>query len=136
MAKVETPIEPCTLGVISHENFFLFSRATFIQSGEPNGAPNYVSEGGSCYWHGNDESGDFVIRKSDHWCQYFTKGIKIGKRFRARIRSCSWDIKVSTSEIEEEVSRFGKCYLQDFERIMWKTKRRYKVIGKSSIPLI
>ncbi len=128
MTKVEILLDPTTFGSVTHDNFFLSTKTTFIECDQPKEAPSYISEGGSCYWHGTDESGLFVIRQSDHWCQYYVDGTKRMKRFRARIRSCSWSIimKKDTSDLDLEIERCGKCYLEDFERIMWKTKRRYE----------
>ena len=129
MTKDEIPTAPRALGAIAHKNFFLSTRATFVQCAQPEGVPDYVSDGGSCYWHKTDENGDFVIRKSDHWCEYYTEGERKIKRFRARIRSCSWHLIIHSSLSEIEIIRFGKCYLKEFDRIEWRTKRRYDVIN-------
>ncbi|MFT6809241.1 MAG: hypothetical protein ACJA01_002473 [Saprospiraceae bacterium] len=126
MTKVNIPIDRTTLGSVSHDNFFISTKATFIECNQPKEEPSYTSEGGSCYWHGTDKEGRFVIREADHWCQYYVHRSREMKRFRARIRSCSWDIKISNSLNETEIIRCGKCYLDEFERIMWKTKRRYE----------
>ena len=128
MAKIDAIIDLTSLGSVTHENFFLSTKATFTNCDQPKEVPNYMSEGGSSYWHGADEGGPFAIRQSDHWCQYYIAGTKQMKRFRARIRSCSWNIiiKKDTCDLNKEVERCGKCYLEDFERIIWKTKRRYE----------
>ena len=128
LAKHKKSIDPRNLGAIFHENYFLFTKATFVECEKPKDTADYQSEGGSSYWMGSDENGDFVIRASDHWCRYYHPNDRKMKLFRARIRSCTWNIIIPPPFIETETMRCGKCYLKDFKRIVWRTKKRYIII--------
>lgn len=53
--------------MINKENFYINTCGTFVPCDIPQREPDFYSDGGSSYWYGEDEKGEYVIRSSDHW---------------------------------------------------------------------
>ena len=106
----------------------------------PQGEPDYVSrnrEGGvsSQYWYGEDEGGEYIIRKSDHWSADISRDKEAGKfmsslpyRLRTKaIRSVNWALDYRGSDFfnrknkeyfekeDGKTEKYGKIYLKDLQ---------------------
>ena len=106
----------------------------------PQGEPDYVSrnrEGGvsSQYWYGEDEGGEYIIRKSDHWSADISRDKEAGKfmsslpyRLRTKaIRSVNWALDYRSSDFfnsknkeyfekeDGKTEKYGKIYLKDLQ---------------------
>ena len=79
--------------VVSFDNFFLSTIATFNNCTIPEGKPDFISPSGSEYYYSENE----VIRVSDHW--------------GSSIASCSWYLKNDT-----DGTVAGRCNLENFEQ--------------------
>lgn len=112
------------------EDFFVSTKAQFSQCAAPETTPDFLSEGGSQYWFGEDDLGSYVIRQSDHWCQYYEIGSKLMSHKRVRIRSCAWSVKIHDISIADLRPIAAKCHLTSFERIRWITKRKYIILNQ------
>lgn len=94
--------------VVTFDNFFIDTVACFKPFDEPDCEPDFISESGSQYWYGEDEVGDYVVRKSDHWGSY--------------IASCSWcfmDYHMCGNTVvylyRTQSTECGVCYLNNFK---------------------
>lgn len=95
--------------MITLNNFYSCTKATFKACKRPKRKPDYKSDSGSKYWYGVDKNGEYVIRHSDHWVDYRYKE-HVDKQCR-RIASCYWSINIPSNK-----SFTGKCYLKHFRR--------------------
>jgi hypothetical protein len=84
--------------MISYDNFYKATHGTFSQCKHPNRKPDFITYDKfslkpiSFYWYGSDVEGDYVIRKSDHWC--ILHNISNGKKrtHLQAIKDCKWHI--------------------------------------------
>ena len=79
----------------------------------------------SRYWYGEDEGGEYVIRKSDHWSRTIKSDVSAedfkrnpyGKYASIPIASCRWALDYRNVAIDEYADKkgvsYGKIYLQD-----------------------
>lgn len=93
---------------VDYSNFFNNTETVFKGCKTPSREPDFVSESGSRYWYGQNSTGNYVIRQSDHWC--VRKSPKKKHQERKRISSCRWHIK----NIKDCKKLTGKAYLKNF----------------------
>lgn len=104
--------------MITFENFFLNTEAVFKGCKTPKRKPDYISysrytsEVSSRYWYGEDKTGKYVIRESNHWVSRRDFERKSLNECYS-IASCIWNIKNKFNDSYKLVS--GKCYLSDFK---------------------
>ena len=67
-----------TSRTFTFDNFYKDTKAVFEGTERPKGKPDYTSYSGSEYWYGEDKSGKYVVRGSDHWSGEFK--VKDGER--------------------------------------------------------
>lgn len=71
----------------------------------------------STYWYGEDSTGKYIIRYSDHWSNYRNFDANIIFDGCEMIASCKWSIKSTTYNKNERNLLAGKCYLANFKKI-------------------
>ena len=112
---------------VTYDDFFVHTKGIFRECEEPTSEPNYISvakketDTPSKYWYGTDEGGDYVIRKANHWCQFYgnNKGETLGHQ-NIKIVKCVWDFMfmktVSRQDLKIGEHYTGKVYLKDLRQ--------------------
>ena len=112
---------------VTYEDFFIKTKGTYIECEEPTIEPSYIStptqvgNTASKYWYGTDKGGDYIIRKANHWCIYYSKGDKQSNVIItqcSRIVKCTWHFQFNRVASRSDVVFLeqhytGKVYLKD-----------------------
>lgn len=112
---------------ITHDNFHKGTHGIFHQCKHPSRKPDFITydkiskKPHSLYWYDSDELGDYVIRKSDHWCQLHNTLIDKKIKHLKRIKDCRWHICFSSNNFILKRKKFllkqsfliGKIYLKN-----------------------
>lgn len=107
---------------ITFNNFYNSTRAIFKGTDRPSRNPDYVSTRfghpdavSSEYWYGEDESGQYVVRGSDHWSGTIRENGSYNPmmdKYSRPIATCYWFIQRPFT-IDENGRAYGKVYLKD-----------------------
>ena len=116
---------------ITHDNFYKATQGLFFQCKHPNRKPDFIThdkvskKSHSLYWYGSDNNGDYVIRKSDHWCQLNDTLTKTKTKQLKRIKDCRWNISFYSNNFILKRRKFqlkqsfivGKIYLKNLNNV-------------------
>lgn len=83
--------------LITRANYHISTFAVFKACKRPSRKPDFISPSGSVYWYGQDSTGGYVVRSSDHW----------SCRDCGNIASCYWRINGTGNT--------GKAYFDNFK---------------------
>lgn len=107
---------------VTFNNFHNSTRAVFKGTERPDREPDYVSTRfgnpnaiSSEYWYGEDESGQYVVRGSDHWSGTIRENGSdnpMMDKYSRPIATCYWFIQRPFT-IDENGRAYGKVYLKD-----------------------
>lgn len=114
---------------VTYDDFYISTKGVFRDCEEPTTEPNYTSvpkaiaDSPSKYWYGTDEEGDYVIRRANHWCQYYgnSKGETVAHQ-NTKIVNCVWDFMfgrtgISKCDLKIGKQHFtGKAYLKNLRQ--------------------
>lgn len=117
--------------MISYDNFYKATHGMFNQCKHPNRKPDFITydkiskKPASLYWYDSDELGDYVIRKSDHWCQLNDTSTKTKRKHLRRIKDCRWNISFYSNNFILKKKKFllkqsfliGKIYLKNLNKV-------------------
>lgn len=132
--------------MITINNYFSGTIATFKGCKTPKREPDYISYMkfrdeitdivSYRYWYGDDKNGTYVIRESNHWCNY-KKFTYDWKHFGCKnIASCYWRLKTNNDNAVVWLPRepyvrilgeyktnpvSGKCYIKNFISVSSET---------------
>jgi hypothetical protein len=115
---------------ITHDNFHIATNGMFYQCKHPNRKPDFITydriskKPHSLYWYSSDEGGDYVIRKSDHWCQLNNTLTKTKRKHLRTIKDCRWHISFYPNNFILKRKKFllkqsfliGKIYLKNLNK--------------------
>jgi len=115
---------------ITHDNFYKATHGLFFQCKHPNRKPDFITydkvskKPHSLYWYGSDDNGEYVVRKSDHWCQLNNTSSKKKNSHLKRIKDCVWHISFYSNNFILKRKKFrlkqnfivGKIYLKKLNK--------------------